>query len=88
MYAEGKVDRNVSLLEAEAASTIVWELVLFMVYSKLQSNGDGGNGLTFTWLLFVHPDTPLREALTEAAAKTNCTLNRKLGELFTYWSIS
>ncbi|MBI6547564.1 phosphogluconate dehydratase [Xenorhabdus lircayensis] len=67
LYAEGKVDRQ-ALLEAEAASYHSIGTCTF--YGTANSNQMVMEvmGLHLPGASFVHPDTPLREALNNAAA--------------------
>ncbi|PWC11144.1 phosphogluconate dehydratase [Brenneria roseae subsp. americana] len=68
LYAEGKVDRQ-ALLEAEAASYHGIGTCTF--YGTANSNQMVMEvmGLHLPGASFVHPDTPLRQALNDAAAR-------------------
>ncbi|XNM60605.1 dihydroxy-acid dehydratase [Escherichia coli] len=67
LYAEGKVDR-MALLESEAASYHAPGTCTF--YGTANTNQMVvRHGDAVARLFFVHPDSPLRDALTAAAAR-------------------
>lgn len=68
LYAEGKADRH-ALLEAEAASYHGIGTCTFYGTANTNQMVMEVMGLHLPGASFVHPDTPLREALTEAAAQ-------------------
>ncbi|EOD6329129.1 phosphogluconate dehydratase [Providencia stuartii] len=78
LYVEGKVDRN-ALLEAEAASYHGIGTCTF--YGTANSNQMVMEvmGLHLPGASFVQPDTPLRDALTEAAARQITRLTEQSG---------
>ncbi len=78
LYAEGKVDRR-ALLDAEAASYHGIGTCTF--YGTANSNQMVMEmmGLHLPGASFVHPDTPLREALTDAAARQVTRLTSSAG---------
>ncbi|PHM38448.1 dihydroxy-acid dehydratase [Xenorhabdus mauleonii] len=78
LYAEGKVDRQ-ALLEAEAASYHSVGTCTF--YGTANSNQMVMEimGLHLPGASFVHPDTPLREALNDAAARQITRLTETSG---------
>ncbi len=78
LYAEGKVDRN-ALLEAEAASYHSMGTCTFYGTANSNQMVMEAMGLHLPGSSFVHPDTPLREALTEAAAKQIVRLTENSG---------
>ncbi len=79
LYAEGKVGRD-ELLEAEAASYHSRGTCTF--YGTANSNQLLMEvlGLHLPGSSFVNPDTPLREALTDAAAARAVAITRQGGE--------
>lgn len=78
LYAEGKVDR-MALLEAESASYHGIGTCTF--YGTANSNQMVMEmmGLHLPGASFVHPDTPLRDALTDAAARQVTRLTDRSG---------
>ncbi|GAA3609897.1 phosphogluconate dehydratase [Gibbsiella greigii] len=78
LYAEGKVDR-MALLEAESASYHGIGTCTF--YGTANSNQMVMEmmGLHLPGASFVHPDTPLRDALTDAAARQVTRLTGRSG---------
>ncbi|WP_147194013.1 phosphogluconate dehydratase [Pantoea sp. CCBC3-3-1] len=78
LYAEGKVDRQ-ALLEAEAGSYHGKGTCTF--YGTANSNQMVMEvmGLHLPGSSFVHPDTPLRDALTDAAARQITRLTETAG---------
>lgn len=78
LYVEGKVDRN-ALLEAEAASYHGIGTCTF--YGTANSNQMVMEvmGLHLPGSSFVQPDTPLRDALTDAAARQITRLTEQSG---------
>ncbi len=78
LYAEGKTDRQ-ALLEAEAGSYHGKGTCTF--YGTANSNQMVMEvmGLHLPGSSFVHPDTPLREALTEAAGRQIVCLTETAG---------
>ncbi|MDX8000493.1 phosphogluconate dehydratase [Xenorhabdus sp. Reich] len=78
LYAEGKVDRQ-ALLEAEAASYHSIGTCTF--YGTANSNQMVMEvmGLHLPGASFIHPDTPLREALNDAAARQLTRLTETSG---------
>ncbi|WP_034946090.1 phosphogluconate dehydratase [Erwinia oleae] len=78
LYTEGKVDRQ-ALLEAESASYHSIGTCTF--YGTANSNQMVMEvmGLHLPGASFVHPDSPLREALTDAAARQITRLTETAG---------
>ncbi len=68
LYAEGKVDR-MALLESEAASYHAPGTCTFYGTANTNQMVVEFMGHAAAGLLFVHPDAPLRDALTAAAAR-------------------
>ena len=79
LYAEGKVDRQ-ALLECESASYHSAGTCTF--YGTANSNQMlmEAMGLHLPGTAFVQPDTPLREALTKAAAEQVCRITAQSGD--------
>lgn len=78
LYAEGKADRQ-ALLEAEAASYHGIGTCTFYGTANTNQMVMEVMGLHLPGSSFVHPDTPLREALTEAAARQVTRLTEMSG---------
>ncbi|WLS78655.1 phosphogluconate dehydratase [Erwinia pyri] len=78
LYAEGKADRQ-ALLEAEAASYHGIGTCTFYGTANTNQMVMEVMGLHLPGSSFVHPDTPLREALTEAAARQVTRLTETSG---------
>lgn len=68
LYAEGKVDR-MALLESEAASYHAPGTCTFYGTANTNQMVVEFMGMQLHGSSFVHPDAPLREALTAAAAR-------------------
>lgn len=68
LYAEGKVDR-MALLESEAASYHAPGTCTFYGTANTNQMVVEFMGMQLPGSSFVHPDAPLREALTAAAAR-------------------
>ena len=68
LYAEGKVDR-MALLESEAASYHAPGTCTFYGTANTNQMVIEFMGMQLPGSSFVHPDAPLRQALTEAAAR-------------------
>ncbi|MDW8844297.1 phosphogluconate dehydratase [Erwinia sp. MMLR14_017] len=78
LYAEGKADRQ-ALLEAEAASYHGIGTCTFYGTANTNQMIMEVMGLHLPGSSFVHPDTPLREVLTEAAARQVTRLTETSG---------
>ncbi|MFZ1871459.1 MAG: phosphogluconate dehydratase [Chania sp.] len=78
LYAEGKADRN-ALLEAEAASYNGIGTCTFYGTANTNQMVMEVMGLHLPGASFVHPDTPLRDALTDAAARQVTRLTETSG---------
>ncbi|SMB52846.1 6-phosphogluconate dehydratase [Serratia proteamaculans] len=78
LYAEGKADR-LALLEAEAASYHGIGTCTFYGTANTNQMVMEVMGLHLPGASFVHPDTPLRDALTDAAARQVTRLTETAG---------
>ncbi|WP_337264401.1 MULTISPECIES: phosphogluconate dehydratase [unclassified Serratia (in: enterobacteria)] len=78
LYAEGKADRH-ALLEAEAASYHGIGTCTFYGTANTNQMVMEVMGLHLPGASFVHPDTPLRDALTDAAARQVTRLTETSG---------
>lgn len=78
LYAEGKADRH-ALLEAESASYHSIGTCTFYGTANTNQMVMEVMGLHLPGSSFVHPDTPLREALTDAAARQITRLTETAG---------
>ena len=78
LYAEGKADRH-ALLEAEAASYHGIGTCTFYGTANTNQMIMEMMGLHLPGASFIHPDTPLREALNEAAARQVTRLTETSG---------
>lgn len=78
LYAEGKADRH-ALLEAEAASYHGIGTCTFYGTANTNQMMMEVMGLHLPGASFVHPDTPLRDALTDAAARQVTRLTETSG---------
>ncbi|WP_431224723.1 phosphogluconate dehydratase [Serratia sp. L9] len=78
LYAEGKADRH-ALLEAEAASYHGIGTCTFYGTANTNQMIMEVMGLHLPGASFIHPDTPLREALNDAAARQVTRLTETAG---------
>lgn len=78
LYAEGKADRH-ALLEAESASYHSIGTCTFYGTANTNQMVMEVMGMHLPGASFVHPDTPLREALNEAAARQITRLTETAG---------
>ncbi|MGF6193253.1 phosphogluconate dehydratase [Serratia sp. 2723] len=78
LYAEGKADRH-ALLEAEAASYHGVGTCTFYGTANTNQMVMEVMGLHLPGASFVHPDTPLRDALNDAAARQITRLTETAG---------
>ncbi|WP_196062367.1 MULTISPECIES: phosphogluconate dehydratase [unclassified Serratia (in: enterobacteria)] len=78
LYAEGKADRH-ALLEAEAASYHSIGTCTFYGTANTNQMVMEVMGLHLPGASFVHPDTPLRDALNDAAARQITRLTETAG---------
>ncbi|KFK92226.1 MULTISPECIES: phosphogluconate dehydratase [unclassified Serratia (in: enterobacteria)] len=79
LYAEGKADRH-ALLEAEAASYHSIGTCTFYGTANTNQMVMEVMGLHLPGASFIHPDTPLRDALTDAAARQVTRLTETSGQ--------
>lgn len=78
LYAEGKADRH-ALLEAEAASYHGIGTCTFYGTANTNQMVMEVMGMHLPGSSFIHPDTPLRDALTDAAARQVTRLTEMSG---------